>query len=37
VLLDSGVDVAGDAYVESAGGAAHDVGVACHFVSFLAR
>jgi hypothetical protein len=34
-LLNAGVDVAGDAYVEGSGGTAHDVGVAgFHFDPF---
>jgi hypothetical protein len=33
-LLDAGVDLAGDAYIEGSGGTAHDVGVACHFDPF---
>ena len=32
MLLDADVDIAGYADVERASGAAHDVGVACHFV-----
>jgi hypothetical protein len=35
VLLCAEVDVAGDADVECAGVAAHDVGVAGHFFRFL--
>ena len=35
VLSDTDVDVAGDADVECAGVAAHDVGVAGHFFRFL--
>jgi hypothetical protein len=34
VLLNAGVDVAGNAYVEGSGRAAHDVSVACHFDPF---
>ena len=34
VLLNADVDVTGDAYVERACVAAHDVGVACHLFLF---